>query len=299
MYYIGSHYLNDKNRTHKYDSSSKRLNRAIKKRPDDFRRKFLSIQYDGDKKSIQKEEQVWLDMIKNEELNLKYYNSKKLATGGNGGGWFHKESTKQLYSRQRKGRLISKEWAAKSTAHLKNRKKSEKELLDVSNRMKNNTYCLGRKTIHNDLDEEKRVLSSELQKYLDDGWILGLSESHKAKNRENSNKAKLKNQGSEIYTNGKKEIRLNEKQSIPDGFYKGRIENATKLKNKITCNNGFIEMKVFSNEIPEGFYEGRLPSVIKKLQEKPMVRDSKTGRFSIDEDKSEEQLELLIEKKVN
>ena len=90
---IGSHYgsLDDG-----YVTSTGHMMKAFKKRPETFHRKILSFCFKPDKLALQKMEQEWLNLIKDEELGKKYYNLKKLAAGGNGsankgnsncGGW--------------------------------------------------------------------------------------------------------------------------------------------------------------------------------------------------------------------
>jgi hypothetical protein len=78
---VGSHYGSP---TDKYISSTGHLKSAFKKRPEDFRRKILWKLEIPDLKLLQRHEQYWLDMIKIEELGVKYYNYKKHASGGNG-----------------------------------------------------------------------------------------------------------------------------------------------------------------------------------------------------------------------
>lgn len=90
MFYIGSHW----GRTDDgYLCSNDRLYNAIKKRPENFKRKIIEHNIQ-DKKILLEREQHWLNMIKDEELSsvssvtsntAKYYNYKKFATGGNGG----------------------------------------------------------------------------------------------------------------------------------------------------------------------------------------------------------------------
>lgn len=99
---IGSHYgsLDDG-----YVTSTGHMMRAYKKRPETFRRKILDFCFEQDPQALQKIEQKWLNFIKDEELGTKYYNLKKLATGGNGsankgnqkcGGWNRGISTEML-----------------------------------------------------------------------------------------------------------------------------------------------------------------------------------------------------------
>lgn len=80
MFYIGSHYgkMNDG-----YTGSSLRLQRAIAKRPQDFRRKILFKLTEPNRKLLLVEEERWLQMIPPEKLQVVYYNIKRRGTGGN------------------------------------------------------------------------------------------------------------------------------------------------------------------------------------------------------------------------
>lgn len=89
-YYIGSHYGAPSD---SYICSNKWMISAYKKRPFSFKRRILWKLAVQDKKALLKEEQRWLDMIKDRELATsssvtarknRYYNMKKHAAGGNG-----------------------------------------------------------------------------------------------------------------------------------------------------------------------------------------------------------------------
>lgn len=66
-----------------YISSTGWMKFAYLKRPEDFKRRILKRTYNGNKE-LKKAEQHYLNMIKDEELGVKYYNLKKIASGGNG-----------------------------------------------------------------------------------------------------------------------------------------------------------------------------------------------------------------------
>ena len=76
-YYIGSHKGNPEDG---YISSSSWMKNAYYRRPEDFKRKILSIR--GNRRELLEEEQKWLDLIDDKELGKKYYNLKKKAYGG-------------------------------------------------------------------------------------------------------------------------------------------------------------------------------------------------------------------------
>jgi hypothetical protein len=65
-----------------YRGSSKRLLHAMKKRPLDFRRKILWVLTVNDRKLLLAEEERWLQMIKPQHLQIRYYNIQRRAAGG-------------------------------------------------------------------------------------------------------------------------------------------------------------------------------------------------------------------------
>jgi len=79
MFYIGSHAGSEDDG---YIASSARCKRAVKKRPDTFKRKILA-RVSGSRSDLLAEETRWLQMIRVNELGTKYYNLKRVATGGN------------------------------------------------------------------------------------------------------------------------------------------------------------------------------------------------------------------------
>jgi hypothetical protein len=71
-YYVGCHWGREDDG---YVCSSSWMKQAYKHRPEDFRRKILKSNIQ-DRKSTYIEEQRWLDMIKPEEIKVRYYNIK-------------------------------------------------------------------------------------------------------------------------------------------------------------------------------------------------------------------------------
>lgn len=78
-FYIGSHQgsVGDG-----YIGSNNRLRTAYNSRPETFRRKILEFVIFEHHKELRDREEYWLQMIKPEELTIKYYNEKRLASGG-------------------------------------------------------------------------------------------------------------------------------------------------------------------------------------------------------------------------
>ena len=71
MFYIGCHWgtVNDG-----YICSSNRMRDAYRRRPQDFRRKILKSNI-TDRSALLDEEYLWLKMIDDAELNIRYYNA--------------------------------------------------------------------------------------------------------------------------------------------------------------------------------------------------------------------------------
>ena len=85
-YYIGCHWGEENDG---YVSSSSWLMRAYKRRPSDFHRRIL--ERTTDRKSTFLAEQRWLDLIKPEELKVRYYNLNKHVAD-----FWHKYEDKRL-----------------------------------------------------------------------------------------------------------------------------------------------------------------------------------------------------------
>lgn len=69
-YYIGSHWGDPDDG---YICSSQWMRRAYNRRPHDFKRRIVA-QVTESRDSLLREEQRWLDMIKPEEVRIRYYN---------------------------------------------------------------------------------------------------------------------------------------------------------------------------------------------------------------------------------
>lgn len=79
MYCVGSHYGKVEDN---YVTSTGWMMLAYKKRAEDFKMRVLEYSFIDDKKHLLNIEQKYLDMIKEEELGVRYYNLKKYAAGG-------------------------------------------------------------------------------------------------------------------------------------------------------------------------------------------------------------------------
>jgi hypothetical protein len=65
-----------------YTGSNRLFQSKYKSRPDSFKRKILESHDNISSKELLEREQFWLNLIKPEELTIRYYNEKKVAAGG-------------------------------------------------------------------------------------------------------------------------------------------------------------------------------------------------------------------------
>ncbi len=79
MFYLGSHHGSEHDG---YLGSGVRFSRAIRKRPQDFRRRVIQRNFVNDPLITLQLEEAWLKLIKSEELGKRYYNLKLAARGG-------------------------------------------------------------------------------------------------------------------------------------------------------------------------------------------------------------------------
>ena len=77
MYYIGCHWGTENDG---YICSSNRMRDAYRRRPSDFKRRFLTKKI-KDRNSLLEEEYRWLSLIEDSELGKKYYNLRKHQWG--------------------------------------------------------------------------------------------------------------------------------------------------------------------------------------------------------------------------
>lgn len=144
MFYIGCHlgYIDDG-----YICSSRRMRKAFRRRPLDFKRRILDTQLD--RSVLLEVEYKWLQLIKDEELNVKYYNSinrkfghwmtAKDKSGNNHPmyGKTHTEESRKKISDAHKGK---EPWNKGKTDVY-----SEETKFKMGERNKGNTYAAGNK----------------------------------------------------------------------------------------------------------------------------------------------------------
>ena len=118
MFYVGSHLgsLEDN-----YLCSNKRCKRAILSRPESFRFRVLEYTFENSFQ-LRQTETKWLQMIRPEELNVKYYNLKRVAFGGNIYADLSEE--KKLQHRIKTGEAVKQTWATMSAEEYEYRQKN-------------------------------------------------------------------------------------------------------------------------------------------------------------------------------
>jgi len=105
MYYIGRHWGTEDDG---YICSSNRMRDAYRRRPNDFKRRILSKVYTNNNDLII-EEQKYLNMIKLEEIKIKYYNISLNSKTPSTIGFKHSEETKQKMRKSALGKVLSEE----------------------------------------------------------------------------------------------------------------------------------------------------------------------------------------------
>ena len=92
-----------------YICSSKWMRKSYGRRPQDFRRRIISI-IESCKDDLLDEEFRWLSLIKDEELGNKYYNLRKWASiKGTRSGYKHSEETRYKLSISHIGKKLTPE----------------------------------------------------------------------------------------------------------------------------------------------------------------------------------------------
>lgn len=91
-FYLGSHLGLP---TDGYTGSNRRFKSAHRSRPESFKRRILEHFDSISSKELREKEQNWLNLIHPSELTVKYYNEKKLATGGDIVSFLSEEKKKE------------------------------------------------------------------------------------------------------------------------------------------------------------------------------------------------------------
>lgn len=186
-FYVGSHWgtIDDG-----YVCSSTWMRNAYKRRPQDFRRRILKNQIN--RIDLIKEEQVWLDQIRSEEIGKRYYNLNKNAIKH-----WHTDPQQRLTIGQK---ISASPLRAKRIGDA-NRGKSRTE------EQKQN---LRDKAVKQWSDPNQRLHRTSImtEKWKDPRYRAAMSHKH----------SRWK-----WYTNGTDSIKIEDGSSIPEGFVSGRI----------------------------------------------------------------------------
>lgn len=104
MFYVGRHWGTIEDG---YLCSSNRMRDAYRRRPKDFKRRI--IKKVDSKEQLVLEEQRYLDMIKPEECNTRYYNTTLKASTPSMRGRKHSDETKKKIGKGNKGKIRTEE----------------------------------------------------------------------------------------------------------------------------------------------------------------------------------------------
>ena len=167
-----------------YISSTGHFKNAFKKRPDDMKRRILAYVSES-REEMFREEQRWLDMIKDEELCVRYYNVKKRACG----------QDPRIAAESNRRRTITIETRKKMSESGKKKVFTESHKKNLSKGLMGNTRSLGRilseehkQKISKSLEGNKRAAGTQHT----EEWKRTKSERQKGTKRSEETKAKMR-----------------------------------------------------------------------------------------------------------
>jgi len=218
-FYVGRHWGTENDG---YICSSNSMRDAHRRRPNDFKRRIVSRVHT--KETLIIEEQRWLDMIKPEELNKKYYNKTQKATTPSTLGYNHSEETKQKIKLSNIGKSRSE------TTKNNNKKASIKQFSDP---------------------EQKKKISDIVKKqWQDPEYRQRQIAAHKGK--------PSARKGATVSEETKQKLREKRKLQAPMSD-EARQKLREKQLGTICINNGIINSYVpATTSVPAGFVKGKL-----------------------------------------
>lgn len=104
-FYVGRHWGTENDG---YVCSSNVMREAYRRRPQDFKRRIVSKTLS--KSDLILEEQRWLDMIKTDEIGIRYYNKTLKATTPSMAGFKHSAESKRKIGISNTGKIRSEEF---------------------------------------------------------------------------------------------------------------------------------------------------------------------------------------------
>lgn len=122
-YYLGRHWGLENDG---YVCSSRMMRQSYNRRPNDFKRRIISRVYTSNQDLVL-EEQRWLDMIKSNELGIRYYNKTVRSDSPSTFGYKHSEETKKKISQSMTGKKPSDLNRIKRMEAMLGRKQSDEE----------------------------------------------------------------------------------------------------------------------------------------------------------------------------
>jgi NUMOD3 motif-containing protein len=219
MYYIGSHHGSVSDG---YIGSSKWFRRAYKRRPYDFKRRILQWNFIDNSRITLDLETRWLQLIKVNEIRVRYYNLKCHAVGGNTLEGYSQERKEAIYrklSEARRGKPRVPPMTQENVEALRQANigrplsKQHKEKLSQAGKGKS-------------INEKQRaaLLTSSLGRVMNDRTRIALLIANVGRPLSISHRIKLSSvtAGTKWITDGTKSMRITPKESIPVGWRFGR-----------------------------------------------------------------------------
>jgi hypothetical protein len=130
-FYVGRHWGSEDDG---YICSSKVMREAYRRRPDDFKRRIINKINSKDLLVI--EEQRWLDMIKKNEVGVRYYNKTLKSATPSTNGYKHSKETIEKIRSSNKGKIVSEETKQKLRESAQKQFSQEKNRTLVSDKTK-------------------------------------------------------------------------------------------------------------------------------------------------------------------
>lgn len=202
-YYLGRHWgtIDDG-----YICSSNNMRHNYKNRQLDFKRRIVSYIYTS-KEDLVIEEQRWLNMMKREELNSRYYNKTNKASTPSHLGCKHSLETIEKIRKANTGKIRSE------SDKQKIRESSLKQFSDPAQRKKTSEAT---KKLWQDPEYRTKLVAAH----------SGKKQSTETIKKRNS---KFTNKGRIAITNGIIEKKILPNEIIPNGFIRGGLPKKTKL----------------------------------------------------------------------
>lgn len=218
-YYLGRHWGTENDG---YICSQSNMRNNFKNRPEDFKRRIVSIV--NDKQALVEEEQRWLNMINIEELGKKYYNINNRATTPTMRGRKHSAETVQKIRSKNIGKTRTEETKQKlREANAIQFANPEQRESRKQKGLKNWSDCKYREHMIK-VHSGKKQTAEQVAKRVNSNKKRWKTTPKKGVPKSDIEKQRisLMSKGKIWINNGIKSIRINKTDTIPEGFSLGR-----------------------------------------------------------------------------